>query len=136
VWLRIAAGGLAFFTFGHTMDMLAPTRGAEEEAALGALRAFRFDVMGVTRSHEDFYVGLGWCLVLALAVFTGMTLWLAGLSERSPRDAAPGVVGLAVFSVVSTALCARWFFAAPGVASLFAGVCCVMAIRQLRRGEA
>jgi hypothetical protein len=34
-----------------------------------AMRAYRFDVMGLERSYYDFYVGFGWLLGAYLAPF-------------------------------------------------------------------
>ncbi len=117
--LRVALGGLVFFAFGHTMGMLDTTsRGPVEAAALGALRAFKFDVMGVQRSHMQFYDGFGWYLTVTLVMLTGMVWQLSRLVEAHPGLVRSLLVGPILFSVASVGLCVGWFFPAPLVASL------------------
>jgi hypothetical protein len=114
---RIAAGFLGFFALAHTGGMLAPTRGAEEDAALAALAAFRFDMMGATRSHFDFYRGEGWYLTLAVAAMAA-TSWQLGAVVRDQPALARRLIWVpAIFSVVSGALCVVYFFPAPLVCS-------------------
>ena len=75
ILLRLASVFLSIFFLGHTLGgmVFGKTRGPEEDAVLGALGAYRFQIMGFTRSHHDFYVGEGWYLSLALLVVIVLT---------------------------------------------------------------
>jgi hypothetical protein len=120
--LRIASGATAFFAFGHTMGMLAEPDGPAEAAVLEGLAAYRFDVMGVQRSHAAFYEGLGWYLTLTLLTLTGVIWQLSQRVEPHPELVRPLLVGPLVFCVASTVFCAVWFFPAPLIASAIAAV--------------
>jgi hypothetical protein len=118
--LRVAIAATAFFAFGHTMGMLAEPSRPAEAAVLAALGATTFDVMGVQRSHAAFYEGLGWYLTLTLLTLTG-TLWqLSQRVDAQPELVRPLLLGPLLFCVVSTGLCAVWFFPAPLIASAVA----------------
>ncbi len=60
IWLRVAAVLQALGTAFHTLATARGTasRGPREQAVFDAMQAFHFDLMGVSRSHWDFYRGL------------------------------------------------------------------------------
>jgi hypothetical protein len=117
--LKTASGLVAFFFLGHTVGMVAPpNRGAAEQALLATLDAFRFDMMGMERSHLEFYRGGGW-FMSAGALLLAVALWqLAGL-VRTPlhaRAVRPLLVTLTAGTAVYALLSWAFFFAAPAVA--------------------
>jgi hypothetical protein len=110
------------------------TRGPEEDTVLGALGAYRFQIMGFTRSHHDFYVGEGWYLSLALFVVIVLTWQLAGLAVAQPAVVRRLVVLPLLFAVGSAVLCGLYFFIAPLVMSALAAVSVGVAWQRLGRG--
>jgi len=124
VLLRIAAAAAAVFTLGHTLGgmIFATSHGPAGEAVLAALGAYRFDMMGTSRSHLDFYVGEGWYLTAALAVLVAMCWLLSDAAEESPALVRRLSLIIALFFVTSVGLCAAFFFIAPLVMSAVAAL--------------
>lgn len=112
--IRIAQVSIALFALGHTLGMLnTGFRDDGERNLMQALAAYRFDIMGVRRSHQDFYQGMGWSLSLFLVFCLLLTQWLIPIMQSAPSQARPILAGLAVTFAVMTAFCVRWFFPAP-----------------------
>ena len=134
ILLRIAAVAIAIFELGHTLGgmILAKSRGPDEDALLGSLAAYRFDVMGSMRSHHDFYLGEGWYLSAALATMIVMCWQLSNSTAESPALVRRLSLVIAVFFAASAALCAAFFFAAPLATSVIASAACGAAWWRLR----
>ena len=85
------------------------------QAAISAMQANHFLVMGVTRSYSDFYLGLG-LMVSIFLTFEAIVFWLLGnLAQSNPQRLRPI---LAVFLVAYLALAVNsrfYFFWAPVV---------------------
>jgi hypothetical protein len=114
LWLRVTSGLFAFFTFGHTMGMLNTTsRGPAEDALLATMRAVRFPIMGVTRSHWDFYQGFGFTVTILQALMAVLCWQLGSLSATNPAQARPLVLTLLAASAGIAAMSWIYFFAAP-----------------------
>ena len=126
ILLRIAAIAIAVFELGHTVGgmILGKSRGPEEETLLAALASYRFDVMGSTRSHRDFYLGEGWYLSATLAAMIVMCWLLSNSTVDSPVLVRRLSLVIAVFFAISAALCGAFFFAAPLVTSAIASAAC------------
>jgi hypothetical protein len=134
ILLRIAAAAILLFELGHTLGgmIFAESHGAEEDALMAALAAYRFDVMGSTRSHHDFYVGEGWYLSAALAAMLVICWQLSRSTVESPVLVGRLSLVLAVFFAASAALSATFFFVAPLVTSVVAALACGAAWWRLR----
>lgn len=135
--LRAASVFLTIFGFGHTVGgMLMPTsHGPEEDAALAALAAYKFNTMGFVRSHADFYRGEGFYLSLAVFLFAAMCWQLGSLSVEHPQIARRMLWLPASFSLGSTLLCVTYFFTAPLVASALAFLAISIAMVMLTRSS-
>lgn len=121
--IRIAQAAIALFAVGHTLGMLSSSfRDDRERAAIEGLKAYRFDIMGVQRSHHDFYLGMGWSLSLFLVFALLLTQWLLPLMQAQPVATRPILWALAAVFAVMAAFCVRWFFPAPLVMSAVAAV--------------
>ena len=132
--LRIAAVAIAVFEIGHTLGgmVLGKSRGPDEDAIMASLATYRFDVMGSSRSHYDFYRGEGWYLAAALAAMAVMCWLLSNSAADSPALVRRLSLVIAVFFATSAALCAVFFFAAPLVLSVIASATCGVAWWRLR----
>ena len=135
--LRLAALALGLVALGHTFGgMLFPTsHGEGEDHVLAALAAYRFDIMGVSRSHADFYAGEGWFLSLSVVVMIALCLALASLVESSREVVRRLVYVPLVFSVVGAGLCAAFFFPAPLGSMVLASLALAACAVKLRGGS-
>lgn len=114
--MRLATGLLVLFLVAHTLGTLVSTsRGPAEDAAMAALAAFRFDVMGVTRSHADFYFGLGLCLSAALVLFIWVSIVATRLIAQDARSGRSLTLGLATATGLLAVISWVWIFPAPAV---------------------
>ncbi len=132
--LRTAAILLGIFFLGHTVGgmLLGKSRGFAEDAVLGALRTYHFELMGFERSHMDFYTGEGWYLSLTLAVLIIIIWQLSNAAAQSPALVRGLLIPLTLFCAGSTALCVMYFFTAPIVASALSTVVLAAAWLRLR----
>lgn len=131
--LRLSTGLLILFFTGHALGSLAaPSRGAAEDAVVASMQGYHFDIMGVTRSHWDFYQGLNHYLTAALVVFILMLVITTRLADRSPTDARPLVWALAMGQGLFAALSWMYFFPAPAVMTTLATVLLGSAASRLR----
>jgi hypothetical protein len=132
--LRGAAVLLTVFFLGHTVGGMlgGKSRGVAEDAVLAALRAYRFEVMGVERSHMDFYQGLGWYLSLSLAVVIVLLWQLSRLAIDRPAVTRALLAPFAIFCAGSAVLCATHFFPAPFATSALATLAIAWAWWSLR----
>ncbi len=136
IWLRVAALLQALGTVAHTMASFdSPSRGPGEEAVFNVMRAYRFDIMGVTRSHWDFYVGYELFITVTFA-FLSVLMWqLSSLSRTAPEHARPLTVTILICEIFMSIMGWEYFFAGPGVVSMLIAVCLVATLLALRRGD-
>jgi len=133
-WLRLLAGIMVFFTFGHTMGgVLNPPAEGPAGQALDVMRRARFPIMGFERSYWDFYRGFGWFVSLEFVLFALIAYHLSVMSRRNPRAAMPLMVTLEIGCVVTAILSWLYFFSAPIVTSILAVVCSTAALAALAR---
>jgi hypothetical protein len=75
------------------------------------MRDVRFDVMGVSRTYLDFYLGFGWQLSVFL-LLQAVVLWQLGSIAKTNRAAAqPMLIAIAIASVATTIL--SWIYIFP-----------------------
>jgi hypothetical protein len=134
ILLRIAAIAIAVFELGHTLGgmVLGKSRGPDEDALMVSLATYRFEVMGSSRSHHDFYRGEGWSQSAALAAMVVMCWLLSNSTAESPALVRRASLVIAIFFAASAILCAVFFFAAPLVLSVIASATCGAAWWRLR----
>src|ERR1700686_3315006 len=133
IWLRVAAFLQALGTVGHTIASFdSPSRGPGEEAVFNVMRAYRFNIVGVTRSHWDFYQGYALFITVTFA-FLAVLMWqLSSLSRTAPEHARPLIVTVLVCDIFMSIIGWEYFFAGPGVMSMLIGLCLVAALFTLR----
>ena len=115
----------ALHTIGGVFGKVAP---GPEQVAVSAMQVNQFQVMGVTRTFWDFYIGFG----LAVSVFlTAEAVVFWQLSSLAKTDAlrlrpvlATFVVGYLGFAAVSY----RYFFVAPVITEILIALCLGLAI--------
>jgi hypothetical protein len=122
--LRISTGFLVLFLIGHGLGSLAGTiRDTGEASVFAAMKGYTFPIMGVTRSHWDFYQGLNHYLSAALVALIALHVVAVQLVERSPNDGRALVGVLLLSQVLFAALSWVYFFPAPAVMTTISAVC-------------
>lgn len=132
--LRISTGSLVLFLIGHGLgSLVSTTRDASEASVFAAMQSYTFPIMGVTRTHWDFYQGLNHLLTAALVALIGLHVVTWRLVDRSPADgrALTGVLWMsqALFAL----LCWAYFFPAPAVMTTVSAACLGLALVRLKR---
>jgi len=136
IWLRVASFLQALGTIGHTTAVFdSPSRGPGEEAVFNVMRAYRFNIVGVTRSHWDFYQGYGLSITVTFALLAVLMWQLSSLSRTAPEHARPLIFTVLICEIFMSLIGWLYFFAAPGVTSLLIAVCLVATLFTLRRGD-
>lgn len=109
--LRIASIISVVFAAGHSMGGLQSWSPNGETDVLKAMRDVRFDVMGVSRTYLDFFLGFGWQLSVFL-LLQAVVLWQLGSIAKTNRAAAqPMLIAIAIASVATTIL--SWIYIFP-----------------------
>src|ERR1700752_4364000 len=88
-WLRIASVIALLFAAGHSMGAMESWSPPGETDVLEAMRSFRFDAMGVTRTYWDFYFGFG-LFISVFLLLQAILLWqLSAIAMTDPARARP-----------------------------------------------
>ena len=117
--LRIASVISLLFAAGHSLGGLQKWSPAGDTDVLRAMTAVRFDVMGVSRSYFDFYMGFGWSLSVTMLLQTVLLWQMASLARTNLAQVRPMI---AAFAIATAAGCAiGWYFIFP-IPALFASV--------------
>jgi len=132
--LRSAAVATLLMAVGHLLGSpWAPADTPQGHQVVDAMRAYRFDAMGLERSYYDFYVGFGW-LLGAYLVGHAILFWqIASLSIQSATTLRPVVVVLCIEALCATLLEWKYLFWVPVGLSGLTAVCLGAAWFQIRR---
>ena len=139
ILLRLASIVSLLFAAGHTLGGLQSWSPPGETQVLEAMRAFRFDADGVSRTYWDFYIGFG--LIISVFLFAqSALLWpIAAIAKANVLGVRPIVAVLFVSAVANAALTWRFFFAVPIVLAvaiaLLIGLALVLQSRSLSRTD-
>jgi hypothetical protein len=136
IWLRVGAVLQGIGTVLHTIATSdPPSRRPGGEAVFGPMQSFHFQIMGVSRSHWDFYRGYELSITVAFGVLAVLIWQLASLSRTEPKQAVPFIVTILVAEILFSAIGWEYFFAGPGGMSILIAVCLAAAIFMLRRND-
>jgi len=136
IWLRVGAVLQAIGTVLHTIATSdPPSRRPGGEAVFGPMQSFHFQIMGVSRSHWDFYRGYELSITVAFGVLAVLIWQLGSLSRTEPKQAVPLVVTILVAEILLSAIGWEYFFAGPGGMSILIATCLAAAIVMIRRND-
>jgi hypothetical protein len=109
----------SLFAAGHTLGAMVNDthRGPRQAALFAAMRAYRFDVQGATRSYWDFYRGFGFMVSVLLAMTAALCWVLADMGRMHPRAAGRMTVVLVLAMALTAWFSFVDFFAGPAVLS-------------------
>ena len=111
--LRLASVLSMLFAAGHTLGGRRSWSPIGESEGLTAMRTFRFETMGVSRTYLDFYLGFGYTLSVFL-VMQAILLWQVGTLAKTDRlQARPLIVTFLLASIASGVLTWEFIFPVP-----------------------
>ena len=112
LWLRIASILTFLLAAAHTAGGMQSWSPAGETEVLRAMRSFRFDAEGVSRTYLDFYLGFGF-LISVLLVAQGVILWQLSSSRIASVGTRPVICTFIAASAVAAILSWRFIFMIP-----------------------
>ncbi len=134
LFLRIASVISFLFAAGHTLGGRKSWSPPGETEVLRAMRAFRFDVEGVSRTYWDFYLGFGYSITVYL-LLQAVLLWqLATIAKADPLRVRPLIGSFFLATVASAFVAWRFIFPVPVVFSVALAACLGAAFVVSRRG--
>jgi hypothetical protein len=120
--MRIASILSFVFAAGHSFGGTQSWSPVGETEVLRAMRSFRFDAEGFSRTYWDFYVGFGLIISVYLIV-QAIVLWqIAALSKTQPGRVRPIVIVFIAANLASALLSWAFLFATPSVFALLIAV--------------
>jgi hypothetical protein len=132
VMLRVASVISLLFAAGHMLGGLRSWSPPGDTEVLRAMRAFRFDAEGVSRTYWDFYVGFGHMISVFLLA-QAVLLWQLGtLAKTAPIRVRPIVAVFVVAALATAVLAWKFFFAVPLMLALAIAACLGVAWFLLR----
>jgi hypothetical protein len=131
-FLRIASVISFLFAAGHTLGGRQSWTFTGETEVLHAMRTFRIQEFGVSRTYMDFYRGFGFTLSVYL-LLQAVVLWqLAKIADTNPAQARPIVVSFTLASVANIILSWTFIFAVPAIFGIAITACLAAALFTAR----
>lgn len=112
-----------------------PSRRPGGAAVFGVMQSFHFRIMGVSRSHWDFYRGYELSMTVMFGILAVLIWQLGNLGRTEPRQAVPLIATIFVAEILLSAIGWEYFFAGPGGMSILIAVCLAAAVIKLRRNH-
>ncbi len=129
--LRIASGLALLHSILHTVGGVfgKPAPGSQA-ATLSIMQANQFQVMGLTRSYADFYLGFGLFVTVALAVEAVVFWQLGTLAKSGATRLRPILVSFVAAYLAYAAIASIYFFAPPAIIELLIAAVVGLAIAK------
>jgi len=125
--LRIASVISLLFAAGHTLGGRKSWSPLGESEVLKAMRTFRFETSGVSRTYLDFYLGFGFTISVYL-LLQAILLWqLAAMARTEPLQVRPMIASFALATLACGLLSWRFIFPVPVVFSAVLAACLALA---------
>lgn len=115
LWLRISALILLLFTIGHSVGGLQKWSPNADNPVLAAMTNVRFDMMGMSRSYLDLYLGLGWTLGIFMLLQTILLWQLASLARAGAAPVRPMIAAFLLATLASGVIAWLLIFPVPVV---------------------
>jgi len=127
--LRIAAAITLLFCVAHTSGTpWTPAAGPLDATVIEAMKAHRFDALGVSRTYWDFYYGFGW-IIAGYLLLQAAVLWqMAGLARANPATVRPVIASFLVSFALNAFLAWKFFFAIPVAMAVTIAACLAVAL--------
>ena len=111
--LRVAAAISLLFTIGHSMGGLQKWSPTPDNPVLRAMTGVHFDMMGMSRSYLDLYLGLGWTISIFMALQTVLLWQLASLARTGAAQVRPMIAAFLLATLASGIVAWRLIFPVP-----------------------
>jgi hypothetical protein len=121
--LRAAAIVSLLFAAGHTLGGRKDWSPMGDTDVLKAMRAVRFDTMGVSRTYLEFYRGFGYSLSVFLLLQTVVLWQMAAVAKTDPQLIRPMVATFAGASVATGVISWLFLFPVPAIFSAILATC-------------
>lgn len=136
IWLRISAVISLLFAVGHSLGGMQNWSPIADNPVLQSMRTMHFDVMGVSRSYLDFYLGFGYSASVSLFL-QAVLLWiLSNLARTHAAIARPMIAAFAVAAALGALIAWRFIFLIPALFSLVLCAVLIMAFASAGRPRA
>jgi hypothetical protein len=130
--LRIASIVSLVLAAGHTFGGMGSWSPPGETAVLEAMKSFRFDAAGASRTYWDFYIGFGFSISVYLFAQAVLLWQLATLAKRDVVQVR-AIVAVFLLSVIAIAVLSwKYFFVIPLILSIAIAVCLALALASAR----
>lgn len=136
VWLRISAIISLVFAVGHSMGGMRNWSPVADNQVLQSMRTVHFDVMGVSRSYLDFYMGFGYSITVSLFLQSVLLWILSNLARTHASVARPMIAAFAVATALGGLIAWRYIFPVPALFSLVLCAALVVAFIAALRSPA
>ncbi len=136
LFLRIASIISLLFAAGHILGGMQSWSPPGETEVLRAMRTFRFDAEGSSRTYLDFYLGFGHMISVYLLLQAALLWQLAAIARADALRVRPSIASFFLASVASAFLSWKFIFAVPVVFSVVLAACLGAAFVTSRRGAA
>lgn len=118
VWLRICAVISLLFAAGHSLGGRKNWSPVADNPVIQSMRTVHFDVMGVSRSYLDFYMGFGYSLAVSMFL-QAVLLWiLSNLAQTHASIARPMIAAFAIATALGGLIAWKYIFPVPALFSL------------------
>jgi len=133
--LRIASVISLVFSWGHTMGGFKGWSPVGDNPVLASMKAFHFDVEGVSRSYYEFYRGFGFLLTVFL-ILQAVLLWQLASLAKNNRSAARRLAWSIFLASIPTGILSWIFlFPVPVYFDVLLTACLAWAVFSLVRDE-
>ena len=131
--LRLASVLAMLHSVLHTIgSVISKPEAGTQEATMAIMRANQFQVMGLTRSYGDFYLGFALFVTVALAI-EGIVFWqLGALAKSGVAGLRPILCSFAAAYIGCAAIASLYFFAPPAVFEVLIAILLGLAIAKLK----
>jgi hypothetical protein len=134
LFLRIASVLTFIHAVLHTIGGVfgVPAPGVQQ-ATVAVMKANEFQVMGVTRSYGDFYLGLG-LVVSVFLTLEAVVFWqLGSLAKTDALRLRPVLATFLIGYLCAAVVSYRYFFVAPVITEILIAACLGLAIASARQ---
>jgi hypothetical protein len=134
IFLRIASVLTFIHALLHTVGgVFGSADPGVQQATVAMMKANEFQVMGVTRSYGDFYMGLGLVVSVFLTV-EAVVFWQLGSLAKTDALRLRAVLATFLIGYLCAAVVSyRYFFWAPVITEVLIAGCLGMAIASCRQ---
>ena len=111
--LRISALISLLFAIGHSAGGLHKWSPNADNPVLSAMTGVHFDMMGVSRSYLDLYLGLGWTISVAMLLQSVLLWQMASLARTNAAQVRPMIAAFILATLASGVIAWLLIFPIP-----------------------